>query len=222
MLPRTGTQDSERLREDPATASCCATEMGQVAVVPTPTLPGSPFVLANGDAVTSIQSILTEKKGGPLPATWQFSPNSDQPSSPNITWERNKKSKKKKKRSRNRSPKRVAAPYPSFRSFITWGLLGINRADTDGWTGSMELASNLGKVAVRPCKLPCWESREKPPLPYRRSFDKKPHASPFPPPTRHEIQFGFSSPSLLLPREESSRMPGEKLQLPGNGHLARG
>lgn len=29
--------------------------------------------------------------------------------------------------------------------------------------GSMGLASNLGKVAVRPCKLPCWEPAENPP-----------------------------------------------------------
>lgn len=98
----------------------------------------------------------------------------------------------------------VALPHIPVSQFHNMGVLGINRADTDGWMGSMGLASNLGKVAVRPCKLPCWEpSRGNPSSPPTLPLTRYlPRASPFALPIWHEIQFGFSDPSLLLPREE--------------------
>jgi hypothetical protein len=83
-----------------------------------------------------------------------------------------------------------------FRSFILSGHLGINRADTDGVDGSMGFASNLGKVPVRPCKLPSWEPQNLPPsLPFSHFFSTTNllPASQFPPPTWHEIAFVRSS-----------------------------
>lgn len=92
--------------------------------------------------------------------------------------------------------------------------------------GSMGLASNLGKVAVRPCKLPCWEPAENPPPLFpslsHLSFDKKPRASPFPLPTWHKFNLAFLTLRCFYPEKKSIPMPGKNLQLPGSGHLARG
>lgn len=54
-------------------------------------------------------------------------------------------------------------------------------------------------------------NQRKPLLPsHPSSFDKTPRASPFALPTWHEIQFGFSDHSLLLPREENQPHAGRK------------
>lgn len=86
--------------------------------------------------------------------------------------------------SRNRpSPQNVALPHVPVSQFhnmgVNWGSIGLTRMD--GWVqwGSH---SNLGKVAVRPCKLPCWESEETPPpLPpffFRQDTSRIPVRSP--------------------------------------------